>query len=159
MNTYEDKRLGEYDSYDVKTYIDYDDGSSIVVARPCIFQCCTYTRKGAHRKFVRHYRKHKIHPYIKIFIFNQDNQVMSVCRLSIYHPKYITGYNENLILNKNQINDIMNMLTSEMGVFHHTVWQTIIDIYNNDLMMNGLSYRISKKLKMPNYMELLNKEG
>lgn len=155
MSDYEDKRLGECNSYDVQNYITYDNCTSMVISRPCIFQCNTYNRKGAHRKFVRRYRKRKIYPYIKVSILeNNTDHVIGVCRLSMYHPKYINGYNENFILNESQINDLIHLLNDEMSVFHYTMWQTIINIYNNDLMMNNLSYRIPKNLKMPDYTQL-----
>ena len=152
-----DNRLYEDpDSGDRLFWVDVDDEFSIsgaVIAVPT---------KDDFRWFARNIKRKGLTPYLKIRTYNlKENLVTGVCRISIYSPKYITGYNENLILTKDVIDILMGELKSEFeDPFTDKVmtkWDRAIDCINSDYGNKKCKYMVPTGLHIPDYYKLLEK--
>lgn len=135
----------------------------IIIQLLCGGMDCTNTTKhAATKKFKRYFRKagNHIPPYIKIRVLDTSiNRVIGICRISIYHPKYITGFNENMILTKDQIDELIHILSSINPAKGITLWQHVISKYNNNFTFDKVLYHIPNNIKMPDYTKLLNTKG
>lgn len=150
-----DTRLYEYtDSGDRLFWVDMTDEFSMSAS---IIDIPTF---NDFRWFTRNIKRKGITPYIKIRTFNlKENLVTGVCRISIYNPKYITGYNENLILTKDMIDILMRELNVTFeDYFTHKVmtkWQWGIDCLNSYYGSKKCKYMVPTGLKIPDYYKLL----
>ena len=148
-----DSRLGEVVGETghiacIKEYID-ENGHEITIF---IQQC--YNKGYGDRNFVRHIRKRKIPPYFKIRKCDvTDGIVIGVCRVQIYKPEYLIGYNEDMILSDDEIDIMINIFNSApyMDESCTTLWQEVIKDFNNHYKINGNKYRIPISTKMPDY--------
>lgn len=150
----EDGRLWEsFDSGDRLFWIDISDEFSISGS---IIHIPT---KDDYRWFSRNVKKKKLTPYIKIRTFNlKEKKVTGVCRISIYNPRYITGYNENLILTKEMIDILIDQLNSTTIRKTMTKWQRCIKCVNSFYYSKRCKYAVPWGLKIPDYYKLLNEE-
>lgn len=104
--------------------------------------------------------------YFKVRKLNKydENNIDGICRVSLLEPKYIIGYNENMILTENEKIKLINKLNSnikypkwgvELGFpSESTVWQFIQDSINNEIEGRKLNIEKIYNLPMPNYMLL-----
>lgn len=91
---------------------------------------------------------------------NKDPDDFKLCRVSMTEPKYIGAENEELVLNKEQILKIINILENKCTFANDgsTVWQEIIYQINHvhDCDDDPVWELIPEDLPIPNYLELLN---
>ncbi len=110
-----------------------------------------YPYFSGHRSFVRHMRKHKLRNYIKLRKIDVDKGVIiGVCRLSIFKPEYIVGYNENMILTDNEIDMLIDSLYQD-DMYN---WKKMIHRFNYMYSMYNVHYHIPNNLKIPDYNKL-----
>ena len=103
-----------------------------------------------------------IDPYLKIYTgkspFYYDDEETKMCRISILHPKYIGSIDENLILDKDQIDYLYSILKSKQNPIYGeniSVWDSIINEINC-LNSNSKQWKfIPSNLPIPYYYELL----
>lgn len=72
-------------------------------------------------------------PFFQIRKFDNNGNIVGICRLSLYKPEYIVGYDENIILTNEEKEKIIN--------FFKTKKESIIDKYNN---LTGWQYSIRR---------------
>lgn len=105
--------------------------------------------------------------FIKIRKVDKNNNVIGVCRISTDKPEYITGYNENMILNKDIKNKLIDLLNKEIefkpatnknfplcNYEKGTNWQFILDSFNLTNIKRNSSNIISLNTKIPDYTKL-----
>ena len=80
------------------------------------------------------------------------------CRLSMKEPSYINAEGEDLVLTKEDIDRLMDILnkpsTSNLFKREYTVWELLISEQNEELR-NEISGWFVGDLSIPNYYELL----
>ena len=85
-----------------------------------------------------------------------NKKVTGVCRLSIYHPKYIIGYNEDMVLTKDMIDIIMCEFNKcSYADDKLTNWQYAIEAANDPYGCKKCKYMIPTGLPIPDYYQLL----
>lgn len=129
------------------------------------FQCSGSTRKASNKKFKKYFRRkgNLIPPYIKIRTVDTDlHKVIGVCRISLYEPKYITGFNENMVLTDDQLHKFIEVISGwqfkDSSIFPDTtMWDYIIMSFNTHFDIYGIDYHIPSGLKIPNYEKMLKR--
>lgn len=165
---YDTRESNEFECYDVDTrlgeelgatgFIDtlseYTDKDNHQIV--CNIQQCFNKGYGV-RNFNRHVRKRHIKPYLKIRRVDlTSHRVIGVCRLSIFEPEYITGYNEDMILSNDEIDKFIEIMSSKpfLDESCKPFWEEVIQDINNHYKVNRNKYHIPRKLKMPDYTKL-----
>jgi len=102
----------------------------------------------------------KFKPYFKVKKYDENNNLIGLCRISFYAPKYIVGYDENMILTKEEIYFIMSELIFQRWRpkgFNN--WQWLISEYNDIIDQVYNIKLIMPWMPIPNYNLLLRKEA
>lgn len=97
-------------------------------------------------------------PYLKIRRVdeNDNTMVIGVCRIDVLEPKYITGFNENMVLSNDEIDILCDKLT-ETFMLDYTINK---EISNWDILIDHLAYTGGEKfisdkvylgMPIPNY--------
>lgn len=154
INESDTRLYEEPDEGDRIFWIDVDDSYSVSASILHIPTCDDF------RWFARHIKSKKLTPYIKIRTFNiKENRVIGVCRISIYNPNYITGYNENMVLTRDIIDMLMDNLNTEFFSYTNnkvmTRWQWGISCVNSYYGSKKCKYMVPTGLKIPDYYKLL----
>lgn len=156
----EDRRLCEYVGSEIlvdNIESPLDTNISYMISVPEILENGT-------RQYNRWFKKHGLRPYIKVRKIDiQNNMVIGTCRISIFSPKYITGYNENLSLSAEELNILVSILNDDVTDMYsilygnanenrtYTKWNMMIRDINNGFDMNHIDYHIPSGIKIPNY--------
>ncbi len=169
---YCDKRLSEYEDITITDigFIEDNDDISIEVIIDGFNILFSKTKRSVNKKFKKLFRRknHRILPYFKIVVFDYNKkEVVGLCRISMYEPKYLTGYGENMILNKDQVNKLINLLNGHRSIRYNvddvdhdlTNWEYGIFAMNRDFKMSGIKYHIPNNLKIPDYIKLLEENA
>jgi hypothetical protein len=105
------------------------------------------------------YNIDKTDPYFKVKRYDENNNLIGLCRIYLYKPEYVTGYNENMILTQDEIYEIMSYFIKIRGSITNTsCWEWLL-FKINDIM--DISYDIkpvSVRIPIPNYYLLSRKE-
>lgn len=102
----------------------------------------------------------KVKPYFKVRKYSSDGKkVLGLCRIYLYTAKYVTGYDENMELTKEEIFELMSLLVSERyslkGITNN--WSYLIEAIN-DVVINDTDYKMKSIVPwtpIPNYILLL----
>ena len=78
------------------------------------------------------------------------------CRISMTEPKYIGAEGEDLVLNKEQIEQIIKILESPYNDTEYTNWQVLI-IWQNWVHENTNDWVELEYFNMPDYRKLLRR--
>ena len=108
------------------------------------------------------YKIKKVRPYFKVKRYNENNELIGLCRLYFFTPKYVTGYDENMILTKDEIYELMSLFIEERSSFFTerpiiSYWDWLIS-EANDIMYSCYDIKpIVPWTPIPNYISLLRK--
>ena len=114
------------------------------------------------------YESENVEPYFKVKKYNDKSELVGLCRISFFKPSYITGYDENMILNQYEISEIMSEFVKIRGSFIENIcrvdgnrnyWTWLIS-EANDIMYECYGIKpIADNIPIPNYNLLLRKEA
>lgn len=98
----------------------------------------------------------RVKPYFKVKKYDENHNLIGLCRISFYSPKYITGYDENMELTKDEIHTIMSELIELRWDIDN--WQWLIFKFN-DIMDACYNIKpVMPWLPIPNYNKLVKME-
>ena len=99
-----------------------------------------------------------VDPFFKFMRFENDrHNIIKLCRISMITPIYITGFDENMILNNEEKEIFISLLNHQMKIYDGTMWDMAID-YLNEYAFGKINwFRSIDRLYIPNYY-LLNSE-
>lgn len=119
---------------------------------------------SGNRQFSRYIRKHMLRPYMKIRKI-KDNNIVGMCRIYIHRPKYLTGFNENMILDSYVIDKLIDILNTHddtidyiypnTNIKNKIIWTHMIMKINHNYKMCNISYKMPTSIRIPDYYKLL----
>lgn len=106
------------------------------------------------------YNIKKVRPYFKVKRYNENDELIGLCRLYFFTPKYVTGYDENMILTEDEIYEIMSLFIQyRVIIFDNDPiinnWDWLIDCANNIMDACYDIKPIVPWTPIPNYISLL----
>ena len=105
---------------------------------------------------VNTYNRRKFKPYFKVKRYDENNNLIGLCRIYFHRPVYITGYDENMELTEEEIYEIMSHFIKIRGsVIDDSYWEWLI-FKANDIMYMCYDVRpILQNIPIPNYNLLI----
>lgn len=88
--------------------------------------------------------------FFKVYRINENNEINGVCRISLNNPHYVTGYDENIILNNNELFDIVKGLTED----NYIGWKMLLEQTNYYLEAIDSKIQYNMNYPIPDYTQL-----